>query len=173
MTMLPPLKNWLYVVRHLLAHFRSFWWAYVWCAIGYAWLQAHYRLGLSMSESLPSSVFLIVLGDTPSKVGDYIAFEWQRDQFYTPDWIFVKRVAGIGGQKVIVEGRSVFVDGKAVGYAKVRSRKGVPLEAIEPSVIPDGYFYAAAPHPDSLDSRYKVTGFIGPGRIIGKAYAIF
>jgi conjugal transfer pilin signal peptidase TrbI len=30
-----------------------------------------------------------------------------------------------------------------------------------------------APHPDSLDSRYALTGWIAEDQIIGRAYALF
>jgi len=93
--------------------------------------------------------------------------------FYRRDWTFVKRVAGVAGQKVTLQGRQVFIDGKPVGYAKPRSLRGVPLSPIKEGVIPEGYVYAQAPHPDSLDSRYEVTGLIQTARVVGRAYAIF
>jgi len=34
-------------------------------------------------------------------------------------------------------------------------------------------YYVQAPHLDSLDSRYRLTGWIAANRIIGRAYALF
>lgn len=170
---IPTLRQWMFVVGALREHARRCWWAYGLAAAAFAWCGAHYRLALNMSDSLPNAAYLVVLDTKPAAVGDYVAFEWQRNQFYRRNWVFIKRVAGLPGQAVAVQRRAVFIDGKPVGYAKPYSSRGVALEPIEPGVIPDGFLYAAAPHPDSLDSRYSVTGLIQSSRIVGKAYAIF
>ena len=41
------------------------------------------------------------------------------------------------------------------------------------SFLPAGRYYVRAPHPDSLDSRYRLTGWISDAQIIGRAYALF
>jgi conjugal transfer pilin signal peptidase TrbI len=170
---IPTLNQWKYVAGALGTHARRRWWAYALAGAGFAYCGAHYRVALNMSDSLPESMYLVVLDSKPAAVGDFVAFEWQRNAFYRRDWMFVKRVAGVAGQKVTVSSRSVFIDGKPVGYAKPQSQRGVPLEPIKEGVIPAGYVYAQAPHPDSLDSRYSVTGLIQSSRVVGKAYAIF
>lgn len=170
---LPTIAQWMYVAGVLRGHARRRWWAYGLSAAAFAWCGAHYRIALNMSDSLPGSMYLVILHSKPGAVGDYVAFEWQRHQFYRRNWVFIKRVAGLPGQAVAVRQRAVFIDGMPVGYAKPFSSRGVPLEPIEPGVIPHGYLYAAAPHPDSLDSRYRVTGLIQGKRIVGKAYALF
>lgn len=170
---IPSLKQWGYVGGVLATHARRRWWVYGAAAAAFAWCGAHYRIALNMSDSLPQSAYLVVLGSKPTAVGDFVAFEWQRGQFYRRDWTFVKKVAGLPGQVVSVKDRAVFVNGQSVGYAKPYSMHGVPLEPIQPGVIPKDYLYAQAPHPDSLDSRYRVTGLIETKRIVGKAYAIF
>ena len=38
---------------------------------------------------------------------------------------------------------------------------------------PAGRYYVRAPHPDSLDSRYRLTGWVSEEQIIGRAYALF
>ena len=170
---IPTLHQWKYAARVLGVHVRRRWWAYAFAGAGFAHCVAHYRIALNMSDSLPESMYLVVLDSKPTAVGDLVAFEWQRNTFYRRDWMFVKRVAGMPGQKVSVTNRAVFIDGKPVGYAKPQSQRGVPLEPINEGVIPGGYIYAQAPHPDSLDSRYSLTGLIQSSRVIGKAYAIF
>jgi len=170
---IPTLKQWGYVGGALRHHLRRRWWVYGAAAAAFAWCDAHYRIALNMSDSLPQAMYLVVLDTKPAAVGDFVAFEWQRGQFYRRDWTFVKRVAGVPGQEVAVKNRAVFIDGHPVGYAKPYSQHGVPLEPIRPGVIPAGFIYAEAPHPDSLDSRYSVTGLIESKRIVGKAYAIF
>lgn len=170
---LPTLDQWRYAAGAVGAHVRRRWWVYALAGAAFAYCGAHYRIALNMSNSLPQSAYLVVLGTKPTAVGEYVAFEWQRDKFYRRDWKFVKRVAGVAGQKVTVVNRRVFIDGKPVGYAKERSLRGVPMQPISEGVIPEGFVYAQAPHPDSLDSRYDVTGLIKQSRVIGKAYEIF
>lgn len=170
---LPSLDRWIFVVRSLGRHLLRFFWLYLLIVAGFIWLHAHIRIAVNVTESLPNRFFLVVLGERPAAVGEYVAFEWRRDKFYAPDWTFIKRVAGTGGQTITVKDRNVFVDGHPVGYAKPRSKRGTALEPIEAGVIPAGYFYAEAPNPDSLDSRYAVTGLVEPNRVVGRAYAIF
>jgi conjugal transfer pilin signal peptidase TrbI len=171
--MISNLTGFLLIARALREHARRAWSLYALVAVCFIWTSVHYRVAVNLSNSLPNALYLIDLDAKPEKSGDLVAFEWQRDQFYARDWVMVKRVAGMPGQTVTVKDRSVFVDGRAVGYAKTASRKGIPLEPIHPGVIPNGFLYAESPHPDSLDSRYQVTGLIQASRIIGKAYAIF
>jgi conjugal transfer pilin signal peptidase TrbI len=172
-TNLSRLQRWAFVARTLGRHLMRFCWLYALAAVGFMWFHAHYWFAINMTTSLPHTLFLVSRDERPSLQGDYVAFEWRRNEFYGPNWVFVKRIAGVGGQTVSVVDRNVFVDGKPVGYAKAASKRGIPLEPIKPGVIPAGYVYAQAPHPDSLDSRYAVTGLIEPNRIVGKAYALF
>jgi conjugal transfer pilin signal peptidase TrbI len=170
---IPSFQQYLFVARALRTHVRRLWWCYGLAAAVFVWTSAHFRIAINLSDSLPQSLYLVDLDVKPTRVGEFVAFKWRRHQFYRPEWIFVKRVAGVPGQAITVTNRSVFIDGKRVGYAKPNSRQGVPLAPISPGVIPAGYVYAEAPHPDSLDSRYQVTGLIESARIIGTAYAIF
>jgi conjugal transfer pilin signal peptidase TrbI len=50
---------------------------------------------------------------------------------------------------------------------------GLPLELGPTGILPAGRYYVRAPHPDSLDSRYWLTGWISDAQIIGRAYALF
>jgi conjugal transfer pilin signal peptidase TrbI len=164
---------WLFVARALGEHIKRFYVLYMVAIIAFQWCYTHYRIALNMTNSLPTTCFIIVLGDKPTQIGQYVAFEWQRNQFYAPSWVFIKRIEGVAGQTVSIDKRSVFVDGRKVGYAKETSQRGIALEPIQPGVIPQGQLYAQTPHPDSLDSRYAITGLIESKRIVGRAYAIF
>ena len=59
------------------------------------------------------------------------------------------------------------------GQAKTVARDGRALLPGPTGVIPSGRFHVYAPHPDSLDSRYAITGWIRQDQIIGKAHALF
>ena len=132
-----------------------------------------YQVALNMTESLPGTVFLIDKKDREVSRERYVAFTWQ-GAAPIPDGITViKRVAGVAEDKVSVNNRSVFINGQKVGTAKTHSRTGDPLVAISDAIIPFGYFYASADHPDSFDSRYAKPGLIPTSAIKGRAVLIW
>lgn len=132
-----------------------------------------YQLALNMTESLPGTVFLIDKKDREVSRGRYVAFTWQ-GAAPIPDGITViKRVAGVEGDQVTVIDRNVFINGQSVGKAKTHSRTGDPLVAISDAIIPFGYFYASADHPDSFDSRYAKPGLIPTNAVRGRATLIW
>ena len=79
----------------------------------------------------------------------------------------------MAGDSVTRADRKFFVNGTLVGQAKAVSRQGVPLDLGPTGVLPAGRYYVRAPHPDSLDSRYRLTGWVSAEQIIGRAYALF
>jgi conjugal transfer pilin signal peptidase TrbI len=102
-----------------------------------------------------------------------VAFRWPGGGPYPAGVTFVKVIAGIAGDEVTRADRDFFVNGAHVGEAKSVSREGAPLELGPTGVLPPGRYYVRAPHPDSLDSRYRLTGWISEEQIIGRAYALF
>ena len=146
--------------------------AYMLLTLAAAMFQASYSVGLNVSSSLPHHVFLIRKGELPER-GQYVAFRWHGGSPHRDGVTFVKLVAGVPGDTVTRIGREFFVNAQPVGAAKTMSRAGAPLEPGPTGVIPPDQFYVHAPHPDSLDSRYRLTGWISEAQIIGRAYALF
>jgi len=105
---------------------------------------------------------LIVFRFAGGEIGPYLQGQW-----------FFKRVAGVPGDTVEVDGRNVFVNASPVGFAKPRTRTGELLEPIVPGPIPPGRYYVQGTHPDSFDSRYRVNGLIRAEQIIGVVYAVW
>jgi hypothetical protein len=61
-----------------------------------------------------------------------------------------------------------------VGIAKSHSKGGVPVNPIAGGVIPPGKFFACAPHPDSLDSRYDFVGLVDiENDVMGRSIPLF
>ena len=149
-------------------------WGIAWLAlvIAAAVFQANFSFGLNASPSLPNRLFLIHKGELPQR-GQYVAFRWPGGGPYPAGVTFVKIVGGIAGDHVTRIDRDYYVNDIAVGTAKAVSRKGLPLETGPVGVLPPGRYYVRAPHPDSLDSRYALTGWIAEDQIIGRAYALF
>lgn len=158
--------------RRLNKHVRRWAIAYLLLMVAAVTFHAHITLGLNASPSLPHRLFLIHKGESPQR-GHYVAFRWHGGGPYPAGVTFVKVIAGMAGDAVTREDRDYFVNGTLVGKSKTVSRQGVPLEPGPTGVLPAGRYYVQAPHPDSLDSRYRLTGWISETQIIGRAYALF
>jgi conjugal transfer pilin signal peptidase TrbI len=156
----------------LNGHLRRWGITYLLLLLAAGLFQAHFALGLNASPSLPHRLFLIHKGELPQR-GEYVAFRWGGGGPYPAGVTFVKVIAGMAGDAVTRTDRDFFVNGTPVGQAKTVSRQGIPLELGPTGILPAGRYYVRAPHPDSLDSRYRLTGWISDAQIIGRAYALF
>jgi conjugal transfer pilin signal peptidase TrbI len=160
------------VPRRLSEHVRRWGIAYLLLFVAAVLFQAHFAFGCNASASLPYRFFLIHKGEMPQR-GQYVAFRWHGGGPYPSGVTFVKVIAGMAGDTVTRADRDFFVNGTHVGQARAVSRQGVPLELGPTGVLPAGRYYVRAPHPDSLDSRYWLTGWVSEEQIIGRAYALF
>jgi conjugal transfer pilin signal peptidase TrbI len=141
-------------------------------AVATVLFQTYFTVGINRSSSLPHRLYLIQKGTMPTK-GEFVAFRWNGGGPYAAGAIFVKILAGVPGDRVTRMGPAFFVNGQAVGTAKPLSSTGVPLEAGATGVLPPDQYYVRATHPDSLDSRYALTGWILRDQIVGRAHALF
>ena len=158
--------------RRLVRHLQRWSLVYLLAAATIAWFDAHYTLGLNVTESLPARFFLIHRGVQPAR-GDFVAFRWPGGSTYKAGAIFVKVLAGLPGDEVTRIDGEYFVNCYPVGKAKSMSRQGTALKPGPTGTLPDGSYYVRAPHPDSLDSRYAITGWVSLSQIIGRAHALF
>jgi conjugal transfer pilin signal peptidase TrbI len=154
------------------AHLKRWALVYVGLAALALWLQAHYAIGLNASPSLPHRLFLIHKGKRPGR-GDFVAFRWAGGGPYPAGVVFIKVLAGVPGDEVMHDREGFHVNGVAAGRPKSVSRQGQALEPGPTGRLPEGRYYVQAEHPDSLDSRYRLTGWIEASQIIGRARAIF
>ena len=153
-------------------HLRRWGLAYAAAGAGAVWFQGHYALGLNVTRSLPGTLYLIERGVIPQR-GEHVAFRWAGGGPYPAGVTFIKVLAGQPGDSVARDGATYIVAGAPVGDAKPLSRQGEPLEPGPTGTLPAGRYFVYTPHPDSLDSRYALTGWIARGQIIGRARAIF
>ena len=158
--------------ERLVAHLRRRNALYVAMAMLALMFQHCFGFGLNVTESLPDRLYLIHKGE-PIKRGDYVAFRWNGGGPYPAGVTFIKIAAGVPGDHVTRNDRSYYVNGTYVGTAKTHGRNGQALELMQTGVLGANEYYVQAPHPDSLDSRYRLTGWIPKDRIIGRAYALF
>jgi conjugal transfer pilin signal peptidase TrbI len=138
--------------------------------IGVIYLIDHYRLVINTSPSLPNLAFWVVLGEQPTRRGDFILFSAIGNRYYQQP--FVKQVVGLPGDSVTHQHRDVFVRGHFIGTAKPVANTGEPL-AIGPSgTIPPHHYFVTTQHRDSYDSRYADIGFVPAVLILGVAHPI-
>lgn len=108
---------------------------------------------------------------TPKR-GDLILFDPPASRLLTRHFgaalqPFGKRVVGVAGDLVTVQGRKFFINGRAVALAKPTSRWGEPLALGPTGTIPRGCYFVATDHKDSFDSRYAAIGWICAARVLG------
>jgi conjugal transfer pilin signal peptidase TrbI len=154
------------------AHLKRWALLYVTAGAFALWFHAHYAFGLNASPSLPYRLFLIHKGEMPGR-GDFVAFRWAGGGPYPAGVTFIKVLAGIPGDEVTRDAQGFHVNGTPVGRPKPVSRHGQVLEPGPTGRIPESRYYVQAAHPDSLDSRYRLTGWIHASQIIGRARALF
>jgi conjugal transfer pilin signal peptidase TrbI len=153
----------------------SIWkWRWLW-ALGIAGLiafNAFFMLAITISPSLPQYAFLVHKREHSLARGDYVSFIWRGQKYFPSGIPFTKIVMGVPGDVVSFVDREVYINGKPIALAKFRSKHGEPLELGPTGVIPPGMYYVHGTHPDSLDSRYAVTGWIRADQVIGRASPI-
>lgn len=132
--------------------------------------------GFGLTENLTSSldghIYIYRVGVSFGR-GDLIAYRWHGGATYPAGEIFIKPVVGMPGDLVRRAGTAFWVGEQYIGVAKSQSKAGVPLTPAAAGAVPAGEYFVATPHPDSLDSRYALSGNIKNAEIIGRAYAVF
>lgn len=147
-----------------------------------------YKLAFNMTPSLKFKVAIIEKGLQPTGHNDLVAYRWQGGASIPAGLEMVKRVAGFKGDQVDLSSiepgqgevaemmihRYEVVLRRSTGleYARYKvkqfARSGNPLTPIDAREIRRGEYFVVADHPDSLDSRYAVTGLINADQVIGK-----
>ena len=136
-------------------------------------LNTRYTIGINATPSLAYTLCIIAKGDLDLRRGDLAAFRWHGGGPYAAGVVFTKVVRGLPGDEVTRVEREFFVNGEPVGRAKPHSRAREALATGPTGVIPEGRFFVSGTHPDSLDSRYALAGWIPRDALIGKAYVVF
>jgi conjugal transfer pilin signal peptidase TrbI len=133
-------------------------------------------IAINTTGSLPQHVFLVIKHQ-PLHRGDYVAFYPPPNPFYAGHQLFIKRVAGIAGDKVKRQGHCFYVHSNRVnqriGIAKPQSRRGIPLHLGKTGHLEQGEYFVYTPHPDSFDSRYQELGWVKEVQVAGRAFPLF
>lgn len=130
-----------------------------------------YGIGINQSPSLPEKLFFLDKKERSFDRGDYIMFK-RKDLAGFDKATFVKRVAGISGDKVTIEGNKFFINGIYIDQAKEKKLTGEKTTLSKEGIIPQGKYFVYATHKDSFDSRYDAMGLISESDVVGRAYPI-
>jgi len=125
------------------------------------------------TPSLPYRIVLVDRGPAPLGRGDLIVYAFDgeaadRDYPGLKRQPFFKRIVGVAGDVVTVDGRDVFINGLHVGRAKTHTFDRRPLEPIAPAVIPPGHVYVQGSSADSFDSRYRSSGLVSTADVVAR-----
>ncbi|MEO1065433.1 MAG: S26 family signal peptidase [Actinomycetota bacterium] len=143
---------------------------------------ASYRIGIDpqLTPSLPWRVALVDLRDQAVARGDLVAFraigiavEVEGTTLHTDGTWLLKRVVGVPGDRVRVDGEGLHVNDLRVADDLVLAGTlgQPPAHWFREEVIAPGRLYVAGLHPASYDSRY--FGPIASHQIIGRAWGIW
>lgn len=140
-------------------------------------LTSRYQLAFNVTHSLPQTLFLIEKKNHSVTRGDYMAFRWIKGGPIPNDIVVIKEVVGVAGDSVHhrqkKDGLWVEINGKTISLIKPFARNGAALVPGNTGVIPEQHYFVHAPHSDSLDSRYALTGFVNHAQIVGRAIPLF
>lgn len=156
----------------------------VWSVVGAVALSGavfgqFYRVAFNLTPSVPYSVLLVEKSQPKPgslRYNELVAWRWPGGMHYGQGALFVKFVKGLPGDTVErrgPSGRDFYVNGAYVGTAKQKSRYGDVMEANRAGKVPPGHYYLFAPHRDSLDSRYAVSGYVPHAYLVGRAHVVF
>ena len=139
-------------------------------ASGAVGLLAASRIHVNESWSDGAWGYLVVPVGTPDR-GEQVVFEPPEALGATAPYL--KSVAGVPGDRIAVDAnRGVWIGDTFIGRAKPAALDGRALEPVVSGLVPDGYFFLYADHPDSHDSRYAEIGLVPLERIRGRAVAL-
>lgn len=122
-----------------------------------------------MQNTLHTGQFVLVnkvayLFHAPER-GDIVVFH-EPDQ---PDRDLIKRVIGLPGDTIKLDGTNVWVDGVELNEPYITQRSNPSAETV--TVPPNDYFVMGDNRPVSEDSRY--FGFVPKDYIVGKAILVY
>jgi conjugal transfer pilin signal peptidase TrbI len=125
------------------------------------------------TASLPYRIVVVDHGPMPLARGDLIVYAFdgeaaERDYPGLKRQPFFKRIVGVAGDVVTVDGRDVFINGLPVGRAKTHTFDRRPLDPIAPTVIPPGHVYVQGTSADSFDSRYRSSGLVSTADVVAR-----
>lgn len=126
---------------------------------------------IGKSDSLPYKLYFLVKGHNWGK-GDLVAIKNFHTK-HTKNQHFTKKIVGVAGDVVAIEGKHVLVNGIKHVQLKNKTKNNKKLTPTIAQTIPQQHFFVIATHKDSFDSRYQEFGLVRENYIEGKVYPIW
>jgi conjugal transfer pilin signal peptidase TrbI len=166
----------VWLLKAMQKHLATHWLTWLLLVTTFQLIQANYQVIGNKSESINGRFFLLHKGQEVHR-GDIAIYQWDGWGPYPYPALMGKYVVGVPGDLVTRIDHEFFINGKSVGIAKDVGLTGTKLTMnpipIEGYVIKPGEYFFNTPHPYSLDSRYKVPGFVPSEKILGRAEILF
>ena len=140
-------------------------WVLVLLGVGIELSSYWIQILVNTSSSLPQVLFIVQKGKMPQK-GDFVSFVHP-----VLKTRLVKRVEGVAGDLVTVQGDKVYISGEFKGALVPHNSRGEPLVPVKDQTIEEGAFFVQGDHERSFDSRYERFGLIPDSAIEGKAWS--
>lgn len=147
--------------------------SYIILLVGVALFIAPLRTSIlfNKSDSLPHKIYFLVKTRNWQK-GDLVAIQnFATD--YTKNQHFTKKIVGVAGDVVTIDGEHVLVNGIKHARLKEKTKSNKKLTPVVAQTIPQQYFFVVADHKDSFDSRYQEFGLVRENYIEGKVYPVW
>lgn len=129
------------------------------------------RIGINLTRSQPDWVYLVI-SEKEVRRGERAAFWFQGSRYYPAGTLFVKKVAGLPGDRLDSGSGGIWINGEKIGDVRTADSKG---RSVTPYVyhgaIPAGAYFMIAEVSNSYDSRY--FGLIEERQLIGKVISLF
>lgn len=160
-------------------------------------ISEHFSLSINLSNSLPHRLYWVDKRTIPGH-GEFAVFKYQGGAVYPKGIEFIKQIAGVAGDEVLVDANRHFIVlhkspssdripvtgqprahieridvGLAKRFGSVGTMAGRPIELGFSGVIPEGFVFVRGWAADSLDSRYALVGLVKVSDLSGKAIALF
>ncbi len=126
------------------------------------------RFLISETDSLAQHYFIQVLR-VPPKLNNYTTVwsDWYRG-------LIVKKIIGVPGDQIwFDDDNQLLVNDVKIGSYKNIATDGRALHPIAAQIIPNGYVFLAATHPQSFDSRYQELGLVATDQLKGRVFPLF
>jgi len=134
-------------------------------------LQQSYKLGFSITPSLPYHVFLIDKKNLNFKKNDFIVFQYPGENIYSfkTNEFFIKSVRCFPGNILKTNmNYEYFCNSTNIGRAYLEDSNGKKINHfVFNGVVPKDMYFVTGTHPKSWDSKY--WGFVNKKRIIATA----
>lgn len=131
-------------------------------------------LGATTSLSVKDVHVVAVLhsGVVPTR-GELVAFRPGPGARWLRDKLFVKRLAGLPGDRIervnTPDGEMVAINGQPLAPLKPTARDGRALPRGPTGVLPACRYFVYGDHRDSYDSRYADIGWVSCEQVVGRA----